>query len=352
MPAGNYNLIAMIDYLGLTGDPDTSNNIISIPITVVGVPVPSICNDNDICEADNGEDGNNCVNDCSFGNDLVFCNSADKSDGVSVGGMLQFTDANSVDHSVILNSLSFATKSFQLNYDGSNINMNLRTPKVTSDYEVRVPVIGVEQGKNFVFVCFKVKTLLPVSGQCNNNKICESTLGENINTCQLDCIATPANVQFCSASNKIDYARTLTLGQSGQSVDQYNQPHIIKFVSVDKTGSKVKIQYDKNVLDLTPGTPYSIAKYELLPLLVNEDMSSVTQSLMTKAFLCAKHKAKLVGTQTGSGTQTGTAPSSGTVTGVQFFNINLIAKDKDSKQPVESVKVNFYVYIQFTDSAG
>lgn len=129
----------------------------------VQTPVNTVCNNNNVCDVNAGEDQTNCSTDCDLGVSQAFCNSADFKDVLLLGATkTTFNDASGASHDIQLADISLLIKISKLIYDQTTKTLDLRVLHTNPDYEMLVPVVGKDpQGKEFAFVCVKVKTITP-----------------------------------------------------------------------------------------------------------------------------------------------------------------------------------------------
>ncbi len=200
----------------------------------------------------------------------------------------------------------------------------------------------------------------PTPTVCNNNKVCESKLGEDFNNCVNDCTASSQNVQFCDP-NQVDLVSIINENQAKTFNDKFRQSHTVKFLTADKTTGKISVQYDGSTLSLGKGAAYSSATFDILvPLVREEPNPNFPQAVLQIATVCAKHKVQTVvvvpppqpPSRPPIGPGTGTRPGITGPPAAQVFTITVGVKDKDTKQPIKDAKVNFYLYIKTTDDLG
>ncbi|MBI5064850.1 hypothetical protein HZA97_01315 [Candidatus Woesearchaeota archaeon] len=335
------------------------------------------CNNDNVCDGNNGETQTNCPNDCDLGTNQAFCNSADfKEVLLSSSQKTSFKDASNANHEIQLAAVALGIKVSKIIYDTGSISLDLRKPQSTTDYEMVIPVMGKDpQGNEFAVACVKVKTTstttpppIPVAGTCNTNGICEKSLGENLNNCQIDCSASPANLQFCTAGTS-DFQDRIVVTEVRRFADSFQQVHTVKLVNVDKGAVQASLEYDGKPLMLDKGVTQQTNDYEIVvPFFYEELHPSIPQLKVLSAAICVKQKTKIT-TTTQTGTTTGTTPGTGTTprpgtslgtgttprpgtTGTQFYDITMLVKDKISGKPLKDAKINFYLYIKVTDDTG
>ncbi len=377
----SYSLRVTADFKGASGDVDLNNNEKALNLVVPQPPAVTVCNNDNVCDGNTGEDQTNCPNDCDLGTNQAFCNSADFKDVLFLAApKTTFKDVSGVDHEIQLADIGLLIKISKLIYDKTTKTLDLRVSHTEPDYEMIVPVVGKDpQGKEFAVACVKVKTtttppvippVVPLPVVCNNNGICERQLNENFNNCLIDCGASSANSQFCTAGNS-DFYSKLSVGQLQRYPDSLQQAHNLKLVSVDKGAVQASVEYDGKALMLDKGVAQQTNDYEIVvPIFYEEVHPSIPQMNVLSAAICVKHKIKITTTQPGTGgtpgtgitpgtgstprppgTTTGTTPRPGTI-GTQFYDITMLVKDKSSGKPLKDAKINFYLYIKVTDDAG